>query len=110
LGSTTQPPAGSLELWLPYGAIAKQADRETHSLYAVLVAGLLLVWGTLVGVVAGASQRLRRQAAEKEEQALSDGLTGLPNRTMFQTMVERPMAGVGRGKKMGGVMLMGLDR
>src|SRR5919108_459086 len=64
----------------------------------------------LVGVVAGASSRLRRQAAEKEEQALSDGLTGLPNRTMFQNLVEHTIAGAGRRKKMGVVMLMDLDR
>ena len=60
--------------------------------------------------MAGASQRLRRQAAEKEEQALSDGLTGLPNRTMFQNLLERAMTGIGRRNKMGVIMLMDLDR
>ncbi|MEA2397336.1 MAG: hypothetical protein QOK25_892 [Thermoleophilaceae bacterium] len=109
LGSSSAP-AGSIEVWLPYGPIARQVESETRTLYIKLVAGLLLLWGTLLGVVAGASQRLRRQAAEKEEQALSDGLTGLPNRTMFQSLIERAMAGVGRRKKMGAVMLMDLDR
>jgi diguanylate cyclase (GGDEF)-like protein len=108
--SDTAPPAGSLEVWLPYGPIARQVESETRSLYIKLGVGLVLLWCTLVGVVAGASSRLRRQAAEKEEQALSDGLTGLPNRTMFQSLIERAMAGVGRRKKMGCVMLMDLDR
>src|SRR5205085_7458590 len=83
---------------------------DSHSLYVLLGVGLFLLWALVVCVVAGASQRLRRQAAEKEEQALSDGLTGLPNRTMFQTLIERAMTGIGRRNKMGVVMLMDLDR
>jgi diguanylate cyclase (GGDEF)-like protein len=110
LGGPSSPVAGSLELVMPYSGIATQIEHESHSLYVLLAIGLLLLWATIVGVVAGASQRLRRQAAEKEEQALSDGLTGLPNRTMFQSLVERAMNGVGRRKKMGVVMLMDLDR
>jgi diguanylate cyclase (GGDEF)-like protein len=110
LGDPTVAPVGSVELWLPYSVVATQAENDAHSLYVLLAVGLLFLWGTLLAVVAGASQRLRRQAAEKEEQALSDGLTGLPNRTMFQSLVEREMTGVGRRKKMGAVMLMDLDR
>ncbi|HEX8073512.1 MAG TPA: EAL domain-containing protein [Thermoleophilaceae bacterium] len=104
------PPTGSVEVWLPYGPIARQIERETGTLYFKLILGLALLWGALVAVVAGASSRLRRQAAEKEEQALSDGLTGLPNRTMFQSLIEGAMTGVGRRKKMGCVMIMDLDR
>ena len=103
-------PNGSLELWVPYEPIAARITSRTHGLYWLLGGGLFSLWLLVVGVVAGASQRLRRQAAEKEEQALSDGLTGLPNRTMFQTLIERAMAGVGRRKEMGVVMLMDLDR
>jgi diguanylate cyclase (GGDEF)-like protein len=110
LGGPTTPAAGTMELWLPYSEVATQVERETGSLYMLLGAGLLVLWATLLTVVAGASKRLRRQAAEKEEQALSDGLTGLPNRTMFQNLIERAMTGVGRRKKMGVVMLMDLDR
>ncbi|MEA2272022.1 MAG: diguanylate cyclase, partial [Solirubrobacteraceae bacterium] len=110
IGGPTAPITGTMELWLPYSEVAKQVESETGSLLVVLVIGLILLWGTLLGVVAAASKRLRRQAAEKEEQALSDGLTGLPNRTMFQSLVERAMTGVGRRKKMGCVMLMDLDR
>ena len=103
-------PNGSLELWVPYEPIAARITSRTHGLYWLLGGGLFSLWLLVVGVVAGASQRLRRQAAEKEEQALSEGLTGLPNRTMFQTLIERAMAGVGRRKEMGVVMLMDLDR
>jgi diguanylate cyclase (GGDEF)-like protein len=104
------PPTGSAEVWIPYAGIARQVEDDTRSLYFAIGFGLLFVWGSIVGVVAGASQRLRRQAAEKEEQALSDGLTGLPNRTMFSSLVERTIASNGRRKRMGVVMLMDLDR
>src|SRR3954447_26204163 len=76
------PAVGSVELWLPYAPIAASIERQNGKIQIMLIAGLLLLWGTLLTVVSMASQRLRRQAAEKEEQALSDGLTGLPNRTM----------------------------
>jgi diguanylate cyclase (GGDEF)-like protein len=110
LGGAASPVSGTMELWLPYSGVAVQVEREAESLYVLLATCLLVLWGTLLAVVAGASKRLRRQAAEKEEQALSDGLTGLPNRTMFQTLIERAMNGIGRRKKMGVVMLMDLDR
>src|SRR4051812_13101476 len=107
-GSAT--PEGSLELWLPYAPIAKQVTSAAHSFYVFLVLGLLMAWGLLIGIVSAASQRLRRQAAEKEEQAMSDALTGLPNRTLFQNLVQRTIASAGRRKKMAAVMLMDLDR
>ena len=103
-------PAGSAELWLPYGPITALIDRQNGKIELMLIAGLLLLWGTLLTVVTLASQRLRRQAAEKEEQALSDGLTGLPNRTMFTGLVQSTLTGAGRRKNVGAVMLMDLDR
>jgi diguanylate cyclase (GGDEF)-like protein len=110
LGGPELAPSGSVELWLPYSHLATGIEEETRSMFVMLGVGLLMLWATVLAVVAGASKRLRRQAAEREEQALSDGLTGLPNRTMFQQMVERAMSGVGRRKKSGVVMLMDLDR
>ena len=110
VGGPTASIIGTMEIWVPYSGLAKQVEAETHSLYVMLVVGLVLLWGTLLAIVAGASQRLRRQAAEKEEQALSDGLTGLPNRTMFTDLVQSTLSGAGRRKHMGAVMLMDLDR
>jgi diguanylate cyclase (GGDEF)-like protein len=104
------PAVGSAELWLPYAPIAASIEGQNGKIELMLVAGLLLLWGTLLTVVTMASQRLRRQAAEKEEQALSDGLTGLPNRTMFTGLVQSTLSGAGRRKHMGAVMLMDLDR
>jgi diguanylate cyclase (GGDEF)-like protein len=104
------PSGGSAELWLPYAPIAASIERQDGKIQIMLAAGLLLLWGTLLTVVSLASQRLRRQAAEKEEQALSDGLTGLPNRTMFTDLVQSTLSGAGRRKHAGAVMLMDLDR
>ncbi len=108
--SSSIPPTGSAEIWVPYAGIAQRIEEDTRTLYLAIGFGLLLVWASIIAIVAGASQRLRRQAAEKEEQALSDDLTGLPNRTMFANLVESTIASVSRRKKMGVVMLMDLDR
>ena len=104
------PAAGSAELRFPYAPIAASIDSQNSKIQLMLIAGLVLLWGTLLTVVTMASQRLRRQAAEKEEQALSDGLTGLPNRTMFTGLVQSTLTGAGRRKHAGAVMLMDLDR
>src|SRR5690349_6518059 len=108
--SSDDTPSGTIELWLPYGPIASRVSSASHTFYAYLVIGLLLAWGLLIAIVSAASQRLRRQAAEKEEQAMSDALTGLPNRTLFQNLVQRTISSAGRRKKMAAVMLMDLDR
>ncbi|MEA2448963.1 MAG: hypothetical protein QOG63_895, partial [Thermoleophilaceae bacterium] len=106
-GST---PVGSAEVWLPYAPIADSIASQTNRLKLVLILGLLVLWVLVVTVVSYASQRLRRQAAEKEELALSDGLTGLANRTMFQEAIQAAISGSGRKKVTGAVMLMDLDR
>ncbi|GAC1526224.1 MAG: hypothetical protein NVS2B6_13660 [Thermoleophilaceae bacterium] len=104
------PASGSAEVWLPNAPLAASISSQTGHIDMILVAGLLVLWGSLLVVVSAASERLRRQAAEKEELALSDGLTGLPNRTMFQSLVHEMIAAAGRRKKLGAVMLMDLDR
>jgi diguanylate cyclase (GGDEF)-like protein len=104
------PPLGSVEIGLPYGPIRDSIASQTHRIELMLFLGLLVLWGTLLTVVSYASQRLRRQAAEKEEQALSDSLTGLANRTMFQEAIGAAISGSGRRKVAGAVMLMDLDR
>jgi diguanylate cyclase (GGDEF)-like protein len=110
LSLSDSQPAGATELWLPYGPIASSIDRQSGRIRMVLGFGLFFLWLTLLVVVTQASARLRHQARQKEEQALSDPLTGLPNRAMFQELMQTTMAAAGRRKKVCAVMLMDLDR
>jgi diguanylate cyclase (GGDEF)-like protein len=103
-------PVGSAEVWLPYGPIQASITSQVDRIKLALGLGLFALWAVVVTVVSYASQRLRRQAAEKEELALSDGLTGLANRTMFQEAIQSAISGSGRKKVVGAVMLMDLDR
>jgi diguanylate cyclase (GGDEF)-like protein len=70
---------------------------------------------TLAGHVGVALERsrlideLRREAAEREHQALHDGLTGLANRTLFQERVRQAIAALGPHASLA-VLLVDLDR
>jgi diguanylate cyclase (GGDEF)-like protein len=54
--------------------------------------------------------QLRREAMQKEYQALHDPLTGLPNRALFNREVDAILAGRGAPSAVVAVMLMDLDR
>jgi diguanylate cyclase (GGDEF)-like protein len=55
-------------------------------------------------------ERLRKNAAENQHQALHDALTGLPNRTLFHDRVRQALAASERDATKAAVMLMDLDR
>jgi diguanylate cyclase (GGDEF)-like protein len=103
-------PTGALQLYLPYAPVAAEISGTTLRLTLILAAGLLLLYALLFRIVAGASKKLRLHAEEKEFQALHDGLTGLPNRTLFHDRVRQAIR-IGRRETLRvGVMLMDLDR
>src|SRR5215218_945158 len=93
---------GALEIYLSYDSVAAAIRREKRTLYLFLGIGLALLYAVLFRVVARASQRLRHLA-------LHDGLTGLPNRTLFHERVERAIKGM-RAGRMVAVLLVDLDR
>ena len=103
-------PAGVAEVWTDYAPVAHTVAQDSRDTLAILVAGLGTLWIGLFAVIVVASRRLRQQAADREHQALSDALTGLPNRTMFHDLVQRTILGAQRKKKLVAVMLMDLDR
>jgi diguanylate cyclase (GGDEF)-like protein len=103
-------PAGVTSIWTDYSPVATAVADDSRKTLAILAAGLGALWALLVCVTAVASQRLRKQAADREVQALSDALTGLPNRTMFHDLVQRTILGAQRKKRLAAVMLMDLDR
>ena len=103
-------PSGVAEIFTDYAPVQKAVDEDSRRTIAILAAGLAALWVLLFAVTTAASRRLRKQAADREQQALSDALTGLPNRTMFNDLVQKTILGAQRKKKLVAVMLMDLDR
>ena len=103
-------PAGAFEIYLPYRPIAAAINRDTKKLYLILFGGLALLYAALFRIVAAASRRLRRHAAENRHQALHDSLTDLPNRTLFHDRIEQALRQARRERILGAVLLIDLDR
>ena len=98
--------AGAFEIYVPYRAVAARIERKARHTALLVLAGLVLLWATLFRLVAGASRRLRRQAAENAYLAGHDALTGLPNRTRFLQELEQVID----AQTPAGVLLLDLDR
>ncbi|MDT7561308.1 MAG: hypothetical protein QOI68_5788 [Pseudonocardiales bacterium] len=103
-------PAGAFEVRLEYAPVAAAIDADSDRVLLLLAAGLLVLWAVLFRIVAGASRRLRRHAAENEHQARHDGLTGLFNRTSFYEHVDAAITSAGRSGGLAAVMIVDLDR
>ena len=103
-------PAGAFEIYLPYRPIAATIARDTQTAYLLLLGGLGLLYAALFRIVGGASKRLRRQAEENRHQALHDGLTDLPNRTLFRDRSQQALLAAKREKTHVAIMLIDLDR
>jgi diguanylate cyclase (GGDEF)-like protein len=103
-------PAGAFEIYLPYAPVASAIEDDTRTLYLVLLAGLVLLYLGLFRVVAGASKKLRRHAADSEHQALHDALTSLPNRTLFHDRIDQALRQSKRERVIGAVLLIDLNR
>jgi diguanylate cyclase (GGDEF)-like protein len=112
-----QKPAGAFELYLPYAPVAEGIASDTRRLWAVTVGGLVLLYLLLFRIVYGASKRidaqkrsLKERAEENERLAMTDQLTGLPNRTMFTRRLNELIAAPGSPVAQVNVVLMDLDR
>jgi diguanylate cyclase (GGDEF)-like protein len=109
-GGAGSKPQGAFEVHLDYRPVAAGITADTHRVFLLLGAGLLAVWALLFRIVAGASRRLRRQAADNEHQARHDGLTGLPNRGSFYERVEAALVSAQASAGQAAVMIVDLDR
>ena len=104
LDDVEAPVIGATEVYLPWEPIAADIRRDTGRLIALLATGLAVLYASLYRLVANASKRLRRQAAENDHLARHDQLTGLPNRLAFD---ERAADRLGDGAAL---LLFDLDR
>jgi diguanylate cyclase (GGDEF)-like protein len=92
-------PSAVLEVYMSYDETAREIRQDVLLLALLLGGGLVLLFGTLFRIVAGASRRLRAQA-------LHDALTGLPNRTLLHRRAGRSL----RGDGLAAMLLIDLDR
>ena len=104
------PPAGAFEIYLSYRPVAAAVKRDKRTIALLLAIGLALLWAVLYRIVARASRRLRRQAAENYRLARYDPLTGLPNRTLFAEELDRAAVRAQRKGEGAAVLLIDLER
>ncbi len=103
------PIAGVFEIYLSYRPIAAAISRDKRMIAMLVFCGLALLWAILFRIVAGASRTLRRQAQENDRLARYDGLTGLPNRTLFLENLADALEREGARGKAVAVALLDLD-
>ena len=100
---------GVLEVYLPYAPIARTVDAQLRRA-ALRLAGVLAALYVVLALISWSStRRLRRHAADRAHDALTDSLTGLPNREWFRSRAEeavRDSTGAGHGA----IVLVDLDR
>jgi diguanylate cyclase (GGDEF)-like protein len=93
-------------------SLAALRSAETFVVVATPVAfavglGLLgMFWATVVGY----QRRTQQQAAENQHQALHDGLTGLPNRTLLRDRTDQAIHLADRELVPAALLLIDLDR
>ncbi len=102
-------PAGVLRVDLPYEPVRAALASDARRLYLILLVGLAALCLGLLRAAVRAAARLRSQAAETEHQAMRDALTGLPNRALFNRLLEDALSSR-RGEGSVAVLLMDLDR
>ena len=102
-------PVGVLEIYEDYAPVARAVSSATYMIAAVSAAVLAVIYALLLPLLRRLTRRLREQLATTERIATHDGLTGLPNRLLFQ---EHASLGLDRAHREGGklaVLLLDLD-
>ena len=98
------------EMYVPYAPVAAAIKHDLRTLALILLAGVAFLWAALFPVVARASKRLRRHAAEAEYFALHDRLTGLPNRALYLDRGRQALLSATRRRERVGVLVVDVDR
>jgi diguanylate cyclase len=95
-----------------YGALAEQATgRAGLGTQLILVAAAIVIAALVWGVQRARSQAVQRKAFEAlQHQALHDGLTGLPNRTLLRDRTGQAIRLADRELVPAALLLIDLDR
>lgn len=102
--------AGVFGLYGDYSPIARTAAEIFVPTALNVGAGMLLLYLLLFPILRSVMRRMRSQTAHIEHEALHDGLTGLPNRSLFRDRVEQAVLASRRAATGFAVMLIDLDR
>jgi diguanylate cyclase (GGDEF)-like protein len=97
------PVEGAFVADMSYGPVARAISSDTRLVATALGLGLVVLFASLLRIVALASRRLRRQA-------LHDALTNLPNRTYLHRAGSRALAAAQRSGTPAALLLIDLDR
>ncbi len=97
---------GVIALSQDYAPIAREAQKSSLVIAAVLEALLLLLFLLLIPVLGRAARRLRHHLAELDHVATHDELLGLPNRLGLRRAFDDMLAG---GERSGALLLVDLD-
>ena len=90
---------GVMEIYVPYGAIARSIDQAYRSMMTLLVIGLLVLWALSGAITWSVTRKLRRSNAENRFLAKRDPLTRMANRFAIVEDVDAHLgrSGVGHG-------------
>jgi diguanylate cyclase (GGDEF)-like protein len=101
---------GVVAIFQDYGPIARAARATFLPVVGIFEAVLVLLFLALVPILRRVTLRVQRQMEEIEHRAYYDGLTGLPNRTLFRDRIEQALLAAGRERWTTAVMLLDVDR
>jgi diguanylate cyclase (GGDEF)-like protein len=101
---------GVFETYQDYGPIAAAARSSFLPIASALGLTLIALYVVLIPILRRVTKRLERQLEEIEHQAVHDGLTGLPNRLLFNDRVEQALREARRDHNGFAVLLIDLDR
>lgn len=110
VGGSSRQILGVLEIYLPYGPIARSVAASERLMLELIFVGLAALWALISAITWSVTRRLRRTAATNEHLALHDSLTGLPNRTLFADRASHAIAAAGRSGATIAVVVVDLDR